>query len=330
MKSFFKQFFGASRSSADADAAVTPALNPEALRAQGDKESQQSYHFLDQTFRFIAVDVETANRQKGSICQVGLAMVSGDGKIETIGILIDPEQPFEDFNVDLHGIDKITVEGAPSFETVVQRLRPFLERHILVQHSNFDKQAFKEACEAYGIPELKSHWLDSVRVARKAWPELSGNGGHGLASLKTHLGLDFDHHDAEEDAFAAAQVVLLAEEVTGQDFAELARPRKASYQQSVSISGNQNGALYGHSICFTGNLTLSRLEAATLAAGAGLTVKASPSKKVTLLVVGDQDLSTLAGHKKSRKHRRAEELQSEGHQIRILKEAEFLELISLS
>ena len=38
-----------------------------------------------------------------------------------------------------------------------------------------------------------------------------GNGGHGLASLKQHLGLVFDHHDAGEDARAAAEVVLRAE-----------------------------------------------------------------------------------------------------------------------
>ena len=40
---------------------------------------------------------------------------------------------------------------------------------------------------------------------------MRGNGGHGLASLKQHLGLEFDHHDAGEDARAAAEVVLRAE-----------------------------------------------------------------------------------------------------------------------
>lgn len=47
-------------------------------------------------------------------------------------------------------------------------------------------------------------------VARRAWPELKGTGGHGLASLKLHLGLIFEHHDAGEDARAAAEVVLRA------------------------------------------------------------------------------------------------------------------------
>lgn len=50
-----------------------------------------------------------------------------------------------------------------------------------------------------------------MTIARAAWPGLKGNGGHGLANLKQHLGLEFQHHDAGEDARAAALVVLRAE-----------------------------------------------------------------------------------------------------------------------
>lgn len=283
--------------------------------------------FLARTYRFIAVDVETANRQKSSICQIGLALVGTNRNIETIGFLINPGQSFDRFNVDLHGIDESSVQDAPSFETVLQMLRPFLERHVLVQHSHFDKNAFNEASEFYGVPRLRANWFDSVQIARKAWPELRGNGGHGLANLKAYLNLSFEHHDAEEDARAAAEIVLLAETVSGEDFVEMATPKRQKYQTSVALAGNQNGAFYGHVACFTGRLRMSRVEAATFAAGAGITVKTGVSKAVTLLIVGDQEKSLLAGHGKSRKHRRAEELQREGHQIAILGESEFLKLV---
>ena len=49
---------------------------------------------------------------------------------------------------------------------------------------------------------MKSFWSDSVAIARKAWPDLRGNGGHGLGNLKKVLGLNFRHHDAGEDARA--------------------------------------------------------------------------------------------------------------------------------
>lgn len=45
----------------------------------------------------------------------------------------------------------------------------------------------------------------------QALHELKGNGGHGLANLKQVLNLDFHHHDAGEDARAAAMVVLRAQ-----------------------------------------------------------------------------------------------------------------------
>ena len=283
---------------------------------------------MAETYRFVAVDVETANRQKSSICQIGLAMVTATNSIRSVGILIDPAQRFETFNVDLHGIDERVVEGAPTFDAVLGMLRLFLERHVLIQHSHFDKQAFNATSEFWGVPELNAKWIDSVQIARKAWPELKGRGGHGLASLKKHLELTFEHHDAAEDARAAAEVVLLAEASTGKEFMELTQKKKKKYEAPLAMPGNENGALFGHVACFTGQLSMSRIEATTFAAGAGITVKTTVSKKVTLLVVGDQDLSSLAGHTKSSKHRRAEELLQEGHPIKILGETEFRKLVA--
>lgn len=330
MVNFFRKFFGATDKTITEIAEVvenkkTNASDPIPVRAE-DNFDQLSL----ETFRFVAIDVETANSNKHSICQIGLAVVADTGEIRTTGFLVDPEERFDGFNVQLHGIDEKTVSGAQGFELVLRALRPFLERHTLIQHSSFDKQAFDAACKLYGIPSLRTNWLDSVIIARTAWPELKSNGGHGLANLKEFLNLEFDHHDAEEDARAAAEIVLLAEAQSGEKFPDLAKTAKQrnhKFPTSVAVEGNQSGPLYGHVACFTGQLSLSRTEAATIAAGAGITVKAGMSKKVTLTVVGEQDLSSLAGHTKSSKHRKAEELINEGFDIRIIGEQEFLKLV---
>jgi DNA polymerase-3 subunit epsilon len=330
MKNLFQKLFGMKRLDVAKGGYERQITQPIAAQISKPPASRELKDLLRETYRFVAVDVETANRNQGSICQIGMALVSADGTIDTIGILIDPEQDFEDFNVDLHGIDERAVRGAQTFEIALQSLRPFLERQILIQHSNFDKQALDAACAAYGIPTLRAKWLDSVQIARRAWPELKGSGGHGLANLKDHLNLKFEHHDAEEDARAAAEVTLLAEGKTGQSFSELSEPKKRQhkYQPSLAVDGNQQGALYGHIACFTGQLAMSRVEAATFAAGAGITVRTSVSKNVTLLVVGDQDMTLLAGHDKSSKHRRAEELMEQGHEIKIIGESEFINLVN--
>ncbi|WP_106610452.1 exonuclease domain-containing protein [Shimia abyssi] len=286
---------------------------------------------FDKTFRFIALDVETANSDSSSICQIGLACVPVQGPVMSLGTLIDPETHFDSFNVNLHGIDAVRVQGQPNFEWFLSGFQELLSRQPLVQHSAFDKRAIESACHAYGLSVPDLTWHDSVTMARRAWPEFKGNGGHGLANLKVELGLEFQHHDAEEDARAAAQVVLLAEERTGLTLQDLAAPkRKASrkFLATPSLEGRQDGPLHGHVACFTGSLSMSRTDAAKLAADAGVTVRNTVSGKTTLLVVGDQDLTLLNGHDKSSKHRRAEELSLQGQKIGIITESTFLAMLN--
>ncbi|KHA53114.1 3'-5' exonuclease [Sulfitobacter geojensis] len=161
-------------------------------------------------FRFFALDVETANHDRGSICQIGVACVRHDDSIETWASLVDPQSPHWTFS-DLHGITNEMVRGAPKIGAVIDTLNEILSGRAVYQHSGFDRSAVRAACDKLGRSEPSWDWLDSVGVARRAWPELKGNGGHGLASLKAHLGLRFEHHDAGEDARAAAEIVLLAE-----------------------------------------------------------------------------------------------------------------------
>ena len=164
-------------------------------------------------FRFVALDVETANHDRASICQIGVACVRSDNSIETWVTYVDPQTTHWVFT-SLHGIDNKMVSGGPTFAEVL----PILERSIggvqVYQHSGFDRSAIRAATATLGRSEPDWVWQNSVSVARRAWPELKGNGGHGLASLKNHLGLSFNHHDAGEDARAAAEVVLHAEGAT--------------------------------------------------------------------------------------------------------------------
>lgn len=313
---FLKRLFGQKSSDGDAHQSNTVTIHPTDNPVPSGK------------FRFIALDVETANSSNGSICQIGLACVEGDGSILRYATFVRPEEEFDQFNIDLHGIDQRKVHDAPIFPDVLKDLSPLLADHAIIQHSNFDKGAFAAACRKYSLPEPPWTWLDSVQIARRAWPELRGNGGHGLASLKTFLSIDFNHHDAAEDARAAALVVLRAEAATGSDLHKLSAPApRRNYPKIIAMDGNIDGPLSGQVAVFTGSLSISRTEAASLSAQAGMTVAANVTKKTTVLVVGDQDLSILAGHEKSAKHRKAEELVSSGQSIRIIGESEFRSLI---
>ena len=75
---------------------------------------------------------------------------------------------------------------------------------------------------------------------------------------------------------------------------------------------------------------MTRAEAAAMAAQAGCDVGTGVTKATTILVVGDQDASKLAGHEKSAKHRKAETLVLGGQQIRVIGESDFGRLLSSS
>ena len=279
-------------------------------------------------FRFIALDVETACSDAASICQIGLACVQHDNQIQTFSMLINPAMRFDRFNIQLHGIGPEHVADAHLFPAALTLLLPLLSAHHIVQHSNFDKQAINAACQHCGITPPDLRWSDSVTIARRAWPELKGNGGHGLANLKRVLGLQFHHHDAGEDARAAAMVVLRAETQISTPFERLILPvAKPRYPASHTRTGDPTGPLAGATVVFTGNLSLSRETAANLAARAGMDVKANITKRTTHVVIGEQDLGVLAGHTKSSKQRKAEEMAASGHPIAVMGERDFKALL---
>jgi DNA polymerase-3 subunit epsilon len=283
---------------------------------------------------FVAIDVETANADMASICQIGLAKFKDGKLVKEWSSLIDPEDYFDFINIDIHGITEEDVIGAPTFSEVVGDLSCFLSGSVCVSHTHFDRVSIGRALEKYSLNPIETIWLDSARVARRTWEQCAWR-GYGLSNVCEIIGYKFKHHDALEDAKASGQVIIAAVEQTGLDIeAWLKRvhqpidPKNSSSQSAINRDGNPEGELYGEILVFTGALEISRREAADLAANIGCTVASGVTKKTTLLVVGDQDVTKLAGKTKSSKHLKAEQLIKKGQKIRIIKESDFKKLVS--
>ena len=283
---------------------------------------------------FNAIDVETANASRASICQIGIVQVV-DGQVsDTWATLVDPEEPFDFWNVRrIHGIDQDAVQGSPTMPQIREELRRRLRGAYLVSHTGFDRVAFERAMSKYGLEQLQVTWLDSAAIAKSAWPE---NGRWNLKALAARLGLTFQHHDALEDARVVSEIVLQASEETGRSTEDWAYVLSSVAQRGERMprsvkrdSINEGGPLAGHCVVFTGQLSMTRNEAADMAAESGAGVSPSVSRKVTMLVVGmrDRGLQNLYG--KSGKHKKAEQLIDEGFEIEILSEEDFLELVRL-
>lgn len=279
---------------------------------------------------FVSIDVETANADMASICQIGIARYENSELTNEWVTYVDPEDYFEGINVSIHGIDESTVKGAPTFGELVKALYSQLEDRVVVCHTHFDRVAMHQAAQKYSVDAPRCTWLDSARVARRAWEECAWK-GYGLHPLCQRLGYVFRHHDALEDAKAAAHILIAASKEKMLDInGWLKRIRQPIAPTTIKREGNPEGELYGEVLVFTGSLEIPRSEAAELAAAIGCQVEYGVTKKTTLLVVGDQDIKRLAGKEKSSKHRKVEELIGKGYQIRILKESDFKEVVRLS
>ncbi len=278
---------------------------------------------------FAALDVETANPDFASICQVGVVTFT-DGEITgSWQSLVDPEDDFDAVNVSIHGIDARAVAGAPRFADAISEFAPLLVNKVVATHTAFDRVAVSRAQQKYSLDAFACEWLDTARVCRRAWPQFSRR-GYGLKAVAESLGIQFRHHDAVEDARAAGQILVRAMLDRKLGIADwMTRARQPIDLNSEARVGNPEGELHGEVVVFTGSLTIVRGEAAEMAARAGCDVSGSVNKKTTILVVGDSDIRRLAGHDRSAKHRTAESLALAGHPIRILSERDFRALVHL-
>jgi len=282
---------------------------------------------------FIAIDVETANADMASICQIGIAIFSKDKMIDEWVTLVNPEDYFDPINIDIHGINELDVKDAPSFPEISNKLLSFFQDTTVVCHTHFDRVSIARAFLKYDLKIIEISWLDSAKVARRAWPQFSKK-GYGLKNVAKHIGYEFNHHDALEDAKASGHILLEAIKASNLNVSDwkvkASKPiniESSSSKSDTNRNGNPQGLLYGEVIVFTGALIISRQEAANIAINIGCQVASNVTKKTTLLVVGDQDLSKLSGKQKSSKHIKAEKLISKGQNIRILQESDFQELV---
>lgn len=281
--------------------------------------------------KFLALDVETANPDCSSICQIGIAAFENGKVTETWRSLINPEDYFDGFNVSVHGITPAMVKESPVFKDVYPTIRKIIGDQVVVHHTFFDRTSVKRACELHSCDLINAQWLDSAKVVRRTWSEFSKS-GYGLSNMAKHLGISFKHHDALEDAIAAGKVFLSALQCSGLSLHEwLVRVNKpissSSHvrKPSVKFEPNPEGPFFGEHIVFTGTLGVLRAEAEKLAAEMGCNPLKSVNRNTTMLVLGAQDNFRLAGYEKSRKHRDAEKLISQGYNIRILTEGDFFD-----
>lgn len=155
---------------------------------------------------YIVFDVETPNRYNNRMSAIGITKISDGVITDSLFSYVNPEVPFDSFNIELTGIDDFTVADAPTFSELWETIKPWMESGVLVAHNTvFDLSVLKACLTAYNITWKKSvRYLCTVQAGRKLLPYIK----HNLNVMCNYYGIELDHHQADSDSRACAEILL--------------------------------------------------------------------------------------------------------------------------
>ncbi|WP_206912068.1 DNA polymerase III subunit epsilon [Enterococcus sp. DIV0840] len=303
---------------------------------------------------FIALDVETANDNRHSICSIGLVKFENGLITNEFYSLINPEEKFDSFNTNIHGIDYDLVKESPSYEILRPNLIEFIGDSPIVCHfAQFDTGAIRDANAKYDLENFEFNYLCTYQLSRALLTRLS----YKLKNLAKEFNISFQHHDALEDARACGLLLLeLAKlnssmtteellehanykylgKVTHSDFSGFRKKANSSSKnltlsltEADSSTFNQDHEFYQKNIVFTGTLiSMNRRDAMQLVKNIGGTPQNGVNQQTNFLVMGEQDLSKVDSSGKSSKIKKAEGMLAKGLDVQLLGENDFLKLMN--
>jgi len=316
----------------------------------------------DEQLDFVAIDFETANAKRASLCSVGLVKIVNGEIFETFYSLIKPPSGFDTFepiNIGIHGITPNEVKGAPTFDEVWPEMADFIGDLPLVAHNApFDMGVLRDSLDVYGITANPLNYFCTMVISRQVLDLLS----YRLPFVAEELDLeDFSHHDALEDATTAAKIALaLANRVGAANLFDLAdrlrirhgildstgtsgtnamrRGKAVSYRRDeieelkakVDLSVvDPNGPCFEKEFIFTGALShLTRQHAQDEVIARGGNTGSSVTKKTNFLVFGSLDAVQLKpGAQFSSKYLKALFEREKRSDIEVIDEETFLGML---
>ena len=272
---------------------------------------------------FVSIDFELMTPELTSACAVGLVKVVDNVILQKFYSLIKPiSDDRTERNTFVHGISDEMVEHAPTWGELFPLIEDFFESRFIACHQeSTDINILSRINSYYGISIGSYQIIDTYALT-----------GQSLSDACSRMGIDMGvHHDALCDASACAELTLAFSGVkvvkptyvkiskSGQE----ARKLESDTKQPLAASEveNPNTPFFLKKVVITGLLDSFpiREELASLLKRYGADINTSISRKTDIVIVGDG-----CGPSKMKK---ITELKTQGIDIHVMYEPEFLEII---
>ncbi|WP_329903255.1 3'-5' exonuclease [Porphyromonas pogonae] len=163
---------------------------------------------------FVAIDFETANFKRSSICSAGLVIVR-DGIIQDkIYSLIHPiPNYYSPGNTAIHGLSKIDTDPAPYFYEFWDYVKEQVEGLPFVAHNSpFDESCLRAIHQYFNLEYPESYkFYCTCKTSRRIFGKELPN--HQLHTVSYRCGFDLSHHHhAMADAEACCAITLFLDQ----------------------------------------------------------------------------------------------------------------------
>lgn len=273
---------------------------------------------------FVALDFETANSSHSSACEIGLVKVI-DGIIvdKFYSLIKPPENNYAKANILIHGINSDQTKDSPSFDEIWSNVKDFIGDHILVAHNiSFDASILYHTLDYYSLDSPEYQGVCTFQIY-----------GTSLTEVCQAFGIERQYHNALIDAEACALVYLNHLNGIKPDFSKVKTQKKSNLfdftgHDKINSAmlkpdfehGDTDCPFYKQKVVITGVFSkISRQDLAGILKEKGADIDTGITDRTNYLIAGiDPGPSKI---------RKLESLQSRGHNIKLLSEDDFLEII---
>jgi DNA polymerase-3 subunit epsilon len=157
---------------------------------------------------FVALDFETANHNRSSVCSIGIVIVKDSIIVDKFYELIKPRPNFYcNWATEIHGIKYWDTYNSLEFPDVWMKISERISNLPIIAHNmSFDKSCLLAVHELYGMPQPQNSFHCTLANSKKKHPGLPN---YQLDTVSKHLGFELhNHHNALADAEACAWIAL--------------------------------------------------------------------------------------------------------------------------